>query len=330
MVIPTHNRCASLRRCLEHLFRCDGRQLAVTIHVVDDGSTDGTPALLEELAAATPEWARLVVHRQQQAGPGAARNVAIRVAETEWVLFLDDDCAPTPGWLQALATPEWDGDVGAVGGRIRSPDSGNMVARYCRLVRYNEFPEREGPITFVNTANAAYRREALLRIGLMEPSVSGGGEAQDLSWRIRGAGFRLEYAPEALVLHYHRESIPLLARTYWVRGYRSTLRRIQWGELPPPSWLSSAAAICRLGLSVAGVALFPVRLLRFLRRRASLADAAGFALLYWLTRVARHAGACALLCRVQVDTQLLHRTTGLAGPLPAPPTGGGRTPEPGR
>jgi GT2 family glycosyltransferase len=310
VVIPTYNRRESLRRCLEGLLACHSDELDVTVRVVDDGSTDGSPELVRELAERTSGAIRVMAHAQEHAGPGAARNLAIRASDTELVLFLDDDCVPNPGWLHALANAPWASDVGAVGGRIISPESGNRVARYCRHLRFNEFPVDDGPIQFVNTANAAYRRDVLLAIGLMEPSVSGGGEAQDLAWRIVRHGLRLEYAPEAKVLHYHRESVEVLARTFWTRGHRGVLRRIHWGDQPPPTWGSLFGELRRLGGYVAGCLLIPANAVRHARRGVPAGDALPFAALDWLRRVSRCWGNVTMLHKILTGRQSLERTGG--------------------
>lgn len=333
VVIPTYNRRESLRRCLEGLLACDAGGLEVTIRVVDDGSSDGSPELVRELAARAPERFRLIGHAQEHAGPGAARNLAIRASDTELILFLDDDCVPDPDWLQAMAHAEWESDVGAVGGRIISPESSNRVARYCRHLRFNEFPVDDGPIRFINTANAAYRREVLLAIGLMEPSVSGGGEAQDLAWRIVEHGRRLVYAPDAKVLHYHRESVEVLARTFWTRGHKGVLRRIHWGDQPPPTWGNLSREVLRLAGYVGGALLIPAAAIRHARRGIPAGDALPFACLDWLRRVARCWGNVTMFHKILTGRQTLERASSTravpsasAPAQPTLPTGAGEVP----
>ena len=68
------------------------------IIVVDDGSTDTTPAIVAGLARAEP---RLVVIRQANAGAAAARNTGIRAATADVLAFLDSDDLWHPGHLAA-------------------------------------------------------------------------------------------------------------------------------------------------------------------------------------------------------------------------------------
>jgi glycosyltransferase involved in cell wall biosynthesis len=91
VVVPTFNRLARLRLVLEALSRqtCDARQFEVI--VVADGCTDGTD---DYLAATTPVPVRHA--RQDNAGPGAARNHGIQLARAPLILFIDDDVLATP------------------------------------------------------------------------------------------------------------------------------------------------------------------------------------------------------------------------------------------
>lgn len=96
VVIPTHERVGLLSRTLETVFT--QRFADYEAIVVDDGSTDGTQGYLATLGA------RVRALRQDNAGPGAARNAGIAQARGEYVAFLDSDDLWFPWTLEALAT----------------------------------------------------------------------------------------------------------------------------------------------------------------------------------------------------------------------------------
>src|SRR5215471_21848584 len=120
VVIPVRDRLEELDRCLAGL-----RDLPRVI-VVDDASSD--PAAIARIAS--PYGAR-VVHRAVNGGPGAARNTGLAAADTPLVAFLDSDCVPGPGWLDALLPHFTDPAVGAVAPRIVPHEAGRTwLARY--------------------------------------------------------------------------------------------------------------------------------------------------------------------------------------------------------
>ena len=86
VVIPVYNIAAHLRQCLDSVV---GQSLQdIEIICVDDGSTDESYAILEEYVRQDP---RIRVIRQENAGPGVARNTGLQYATGEYLIFLDSD-----------------------------------------------------------------------------------------------------------------------------------------------------------------------------------------------------------------------------------------------
>lgn len=99
LVIPSLNEAESLDLLLAEVFRVLGPLLAEVI-VVDDGSTDGTGALLAAIAGEEP---RLIALRHAAtAGQSSAVRTGVRAAETPWVATLDADGQNPPDQLRAL------------------------------------------------------------------------------------------------------------------------------------------------------------------------------------------------------------------------------------
>ncbi|WP_372619304.1 glycosyltransferase family 2 protein [Falsiroseomonas sp.] len=102
VVIPAHNAAAYLRETLESIAAQTRPPARVT--VVDDRSTDGTPALVE--AAARELAPRVEIRLLPNAGPpgpAAARNTAIRAATAQWIALCDADDLLLPEHHAALA-----------------------------------------------------------------------------------------------------------------------------------------------------------------------------------------------------------------------------------
>lgn len=86
VIIPTYNEKASLEDCIESL----GRQTLsdFEIIVIDDGSTDGTLAILKSLKKSLPDFSYA---KQNHKGAGAARNYGVSLAKGTILVFVDAD-----------------------------------------------------------------------------------------------------------------------------------------------------------------------------------------------------------------------------------------------
>ena len=97
VIIPAYNVEKRLDRCLQSV--CDQSWPNLEIIVVDDGSPDGTGAVLDQWAARDP---RITAIRQQNAGVSQARNRGLTVSKGEWIRFVDADDFLPPRSLEQL------------------------------------------------------------------------------------------------------------------------------------------------------------------------------------------------------------------------------------
>jgi histidinol-phosphate phosphatase family protein len=145
--------------------------------------TSGRPSLRELLAALDGERV-IVVEDRERRGPAWARNEGWRRASAEWIVFLDDDVLPEPGWREAL---DRDLATGADGsqGRIVVPLP-ERPTDWQRNVKGLETARWA-------TADMAYRREALAAVGGFDERFPRAyREDADLALRLQAAGRRLE------------------------------------------------------------------------------------------------------------------------------------------
>jgi glycosyltransferase involved in cell wall biosynthesis len=215
VIIPAYNAAATITTCLDallaqHLPPGSG---PLEIIVVDDGSRDMTPALVEQYAPAV----RLI--RQVHAGAAAARNAGIAAAHAPLVLFTDADCEPWPDWAATLLAglvPPVVGVKGAYRTRQR-----RLVARFVQLEYEDKYDRmaREARIDFIDTYAAGYRRDTLCAVGGFDPAIHY-VEDQELSFRVAAAGGELRFLPGALVYHRHADTLAAYCRkkfhiAYW-------------------------------------------------------------------------------------------------------------------
>ena len=239
VVVPFHNRRDQVTRCIAALkAQVLPSGMDFEIVAVDNNSTDGTG---EAIAGG-----RVRIVRCDKPGPAAARNVGIAAASSEIVAMIDSDCVPAPVWLRNLVEPFEDPDVIAVGGRVLAWSVTCGVAFFAEFFGVlNQRKYFDGNVLgfppFLVTANVAYRKNALLRIGGFDESLRI-GEDSDISWRLLELGGKFAYSPDAVVRHAHRETFRGMfdqARDYGIGAaavfakHRDKMKRrvaVQWAE----------------------------------------------------------------------------------------------------
>lgn len=211
VVLVTHNRRDLVARTLDALGAQTLRPDEVL--VVDNGSTDGTAALLEDRAVRQAPPGLRVIRRDANLPVAEGRNLAVAASRGEVVAFTDDDCRPRPTWLEALLAGMRDG-VGLVQGRTTADPAQPLAP----LSRTQWTPAEFG---LYETCNIAYRRAALDAAGAPAPhgpfdlgfagevaAVLGPrwqhlpfGEDTELGWRVKRAGAASRFAVQAVVEH---------------------------------------------------------------------------------------------------------------------------------
>lgn len=257
VIIPAYNAEKTLGACLDACLAQAGD--GVEILVVDDGSTDGTAAIVK----ARPG---IGYHYQPNAGPATARNTGARLTSGDAIVFTDADCIPAPGWLDQLLAGFTPGVV-AVGGTYAAANPESRLARVIQAeiaARHATFGDT---VDFLGSFNVAYDRKAFEAAGgFNETYRQASGEDNDLAYRLIDGGGKLRFTGRAVVAHYHPERLLPYLRTqarhgYWrVRLYRDHPARATgdqyagWPDLLAPP-LGLALPVLLTGLTAAGMAL---------------------------------------------------------------------------
>jgi GT2 family glycosyltransferase len=208
IVIPVYGQLAHTLGCLRALSEHPPRATFEVI-VVDDGSPDDSADVL-------PGIAGLRYHRRvRNGGFIAACNDGAALARGEYLVFLNNDTVPQPGWLdELLQTFAEHDDAGLVGAQLLYPDgrlqeAGGVV--FADGSGWN-YGRHESPIDprfahlreadYVSGAAIAIPRALFMQVGMFDTRYAPAYyEDTDLSFAVRAAGKRVLYQPFARVVH---------------------------------------------------------------------------------------------------------------------------------
>ena len=217
VVIPTFERPALLEKALRALFAERNVPVGWEILVVDDGSRDRTREVVESLRPESPVPLRYLF--QENRGPAAARNLAIRQAAGVIILFLGDDIIVQPGLLREHVEchrQHPDPAVAVLGHVTWSPG--------VKITPFMRWFERSGeqfdfaaiqdqddvdPGSYFYTSNLSLKRRFFEETReLFDESFRHAVlEDIDLGRRLARHGLRLEYRSAALAHHEHAMSL---------------------------------------------------------------------------------------------------------------------------
>jgi len=222
VVIPTHERRASVERALRSLRAQSLPPHEYEVIVAIDGSADGT----RELVESTPMPFALRSVWKLRGGRASACNAGWRMAAGGIVVFLDDDMEAAAGCLrahlEAHANASQLGVVGAV--PIAVDETSTAVARYV-ADRFNGHlrrlaaPGYEFGLRDFYSGNFSVARAAMERVGGFDEAFTAyGNEDLDLSLRLRASGVRLVFSSAALAYQHYEKDFAALAQDNLEKG----------------------------------------------------------------------------------------------------------------
>jgi cellulose synthase/poly-beta-1,6-N-acetylglucosamine synthase-like glycosyltransferase len=197
VMVIGHNEAGALERCLRSLREQTLQPTEVV--VVSDGSSDGMRAVASRLVRQG-----LLQHAMAtdlRGGKAAGFNLALRACRGQIVVNVDCDCSYDRFALESIVAPFAEPDIGAVSGEL-APRNGavSLIARL-QEIEYllslsvgRRVAAGMNQVSCVSGGFGAFRRIALEQVGGCDV---GGGEDFDLTLRLRGAGWRIAFAPDA-------------------------------------------------------------------------------------------------------------------------------------
>ena len=211
VIVCSYNGAKTLRDCLTALDRVDYPDYEIVL--VDDGSTDDTPAVVAAWEKERdgrllgwknrPDFRHL---RQPNMGLSHARNAGAAGATGEILAYTDSDCMADPDWLYYLVGTLLSGDYAGVGGPNISPPAQNWIQACVAAA-----PGGPSHVLLTDVVaehipgcNMAFHRHAFEQAGGFDPEFRKAGDDVDFCWRLQQAGQVIAFSPAAIVWHYRR------------------------------------------------------------------------------------------------------------------------------
>lgn len=213
VVIPTAGRFEPLTKCLNALIKQSFAKSMYEIIVVFDGIRP--PEGFEESIGS--ENVRVVENKGSR-GPAAARNRGVLEARGEIVAFTDDDCIVDKNWVRIMYEAHFRfKDVVCIGGNTVTRKD-NIFARLSQNLSNSSIFFKDYPIYFP-TCNISFKRVFFRYLKFNESFKFPAGEDLELGWRLLKEGYKLEYVPQAMVLHdCHKEGVKSFIKQSYLYG----------------------------------------------------------------------------------------------------------------
>jgi glycosyltransferase involved in cell wall biosynthesis len=232
VILPALDAAATIRAQLEALLAQEWAG-AWEIVVADNGSTDGTIDLVEDLSRSARRLR--LVDASDRPGAAHARNRGVSAADGQLLAFCDADDVVGPSWLPAIA------EALRVHPLVTGPQEHEALNPRWLHGLYGTAPARElqsyaGIFPFGPTANLGMRRELFDALGGFDESLPV-GEDIELCLRAWLHGARLGFVSEALVHYRHRAALGAVWRQAVLYGtaHPAIARRLAQADRPTPS-----------------------------------------------------------------------------------------------
>ncbi len=207
IIIPSHNRPKCLQQCLAAITELDYARHKFEVIVVDDGGSTQLDPIVDLFSAKI----NLHLLKQEHAGPARARNRGVKQAKGEFLVFTDDDCRPTPGWLATLTNFLSIKPDSMIGGEILNAVPGNLFSSASQaLVSYLYFyyNKNSKEAHFFTANNIALSKKCFLAVGGFDQEWGiAAAEDREFCDRWLLSGYQMTYAPEAVIYHAHPMSL---------------------------------------------------------------------------------------------------------------------------
>ncbi len=232
VIVPVYNEEKVIRNSIQSLL--DQNYYNYEIIIVNDGSTDGTPAEAEKLVGyQNGKHAKVKVSLINKPNGGKARalNAGIRVSNAEYILCMDGDSQLTPDSIRLAIRHFTNPEIGAVAGNVKVLNRGKFLTNLQALEYIEGLNMARSAQSFLKLVNiipgplGVFRRKAIEEAGLYSSDTF--AEDADLTLKILAGGWKIYYEPNAIsYTEAPADMYQLLKQRYrWTRGIIQSVRK---------------------------------------------------------------------------------------------------------
>ncbi|MFH1825931.1 MAG: glycosyltransferase family 2 protein [bacterium] len=259
IIIVNYNNKKLLEDCLASIYQ-NTPKISFEIIVVDNASTDGSPAIVKEKF---PEV--LLQENQENLGFAKANNLGLKTCRARYALLLNNDTVVKDAALDKLVEfMDQHPEIGACGPKLLN--SNGSVQHQGGLLAKKFWLSREPvSVNFVIGAALLVKKEVIEKVGLLDENLYFYNEDLDWCASIKKTGFKIFFVPQAEIIHHGgKSSQGTFNQRLFIEGFKGGLYfcRKHYGEL--------AYNVYRLALTLVLVLVLPFQILNFPRLKACL------------------------------------------------------------
>jgi glycosyltransferase involved in cell wall biosynthesis len=223
IVVPTYNRFNSLVRLvhsIEDSFRFGNNYLNQVI-IVDDGSSDKTKDYSNRNENIK------IIHIKNK-GPSFARNVGFSFIQSDFVLFLDDDCVVTPSFAKSVFNHLFNNQFDLISSPAYSIKSNNIISRYLNAIKFLHNPcyDSLGELSCLPSSNLIVRSITFNDIGGFDTNFElPGGEDNQFSIKAIKKEYSLNFDRSMNIYHDNDISLSAFIKKYYQYGKGNSINK---------------------------------------------------------------------------------------------------------
>ncbi len=198
IIIPSYRSRRYIDGCFQAIFQQTAAAPFEVIVVESSQERDIT-----EYIARTYPLVKLVA-LARRTFPGEARNIGLREAQGDMIVFTDMDCVPQPGWIETILRCQQESGCRVIGGAVLNGTPNSLIGTAEYIVEFNEFtPSRpECEARLLPTCNVALKKEVFEEHGYFEAVIKGSDTL--FTRRLLKRGERVYFTPAFQVAHQNR------------------------------------------------------------------------------------------------------------------------------